>query len=346
VNGTSGIGKLTALGRAGTPHLVQRPLHDVEIRVESYSPAASEILDQYLGYLEGGWGGPPRLTLRFRVFERPGEEIARLPDYAPPGTPREAAGLEVWRDGVLGYARSPGAAFARADLASLSADLFFDPLYARNAFLVRDLLSVYLVEMLRRDGAFPLHSAAGVKGGDAVIVLGPPGAGKTTLALGMSRAGLSIATDDWLLYRLVGGAVEAAPLIRCISLPCDQVDDPGRYEVLAHHREPPIDKYIVTRESLGPPSPPRFRPRVVVYARREDACTSEVGVVRPDDLLGIALTQSALASGDQASIRRHLAALRVLLGSCTCLELAAGHDIGRDPAVGGRLLARWLARGG
>lgn len=345
MSGTLGIEKLVARAGPDTPYVLRRPLHDVEIVVESYSPAATAILEQYLGYLEGGWGGPPRLLPRFRVFECPGDEIARLPEYAPPGAPREAAGLEVWRDGPLGYARRPRAAFARADLASLTADLVFAPHHARNAFLVRDLLSVYLVEMLRRDGAFPLHAAAGVSGEDAIVVLGPPGAGKTTLALGMSRAGLSIATDDWVLYRLAGGAVEASPLIRCISLPCDQVDDPGRYEVLAHHREPPIDKYIVTRESLGPPSPLRFRPRVVVHAQRRDTETSEVRAVRPGDLLGVALTQSALASGDRNSLRSHLAALRALLDGCTCLELAAGRDIGRDPAVGGTALARWLRRG-
>jgi hypothetical protein len=49
---------------------------------------------------------------------------------------------------------------AHGEIPPGTADLFFDPHHARNAFLVRDLLSVYLVEMHRRDGAFPLHAAA------------------------------------------------------------------------------------------------------------------------------------------------------------------------------------------
>jgi len=160
----------------------------------------------------------------------------------------------------------------------------------------------------------------------------------------MSQAGLSIATDDWLLFRMGDAGAEAFPLVRSVSLPSDQVPDPSRFTVLAHHREPPTDKYIVTRESLGPPSPPQFRPALVVHASRQSSEVSEAREVRPEELLAPALTQSALASGDEGSIRRHVGALRALLASCRCLELRAGRDIGADPAHGGRLLRRWLEK--
>lgn len=345
MNAEREIGSLIEDGRGGPGRLLRHTLHDVAIEIECRSEAADAILRQYLGYLEGASGDDPVATLRFRVAEASREEIERATSRYRTGQPRSTAGLELWRDAEWGIASAPGEALCVAALPTRQADIVLSPAGASDPFLVRDLLSVFLVEMLRRMGRYPLHSSAGVLGSEGVVVLGPPGAGKTTLALGMARAGLAIATDDWLLYRARGDGIEAQPLIRCISLPCDQVPDPSRYTVLAYHRELPVGKYIVTRDSVSPPCPRTFRPRVVVQVLRHGGDLSEVEEASAGALLAPALTQSALGSGDEVSIRNQLAALRQLLEGCICLRLHAGLDIGRDPSVGGRLLRRWLEAG-
>jgi len=79
-----------------------------------------------------------------------------------------------------------------------------DPLVGRAS-------SFAVCAALRRYGLFDLHSAGVVEpeSGKAVLIVGPSGSGKSTLALQLATSGWSYLSDDELLLRLVGGAVEA-----------------------------------------------------------------------------------------------------------------------------------------
>jgi hypothetical protein len=330
--------RVTPVGAEPLVHV----LHDQVLEIHCTLPETRALLSEYLRYLEDAWPKDPTRRLRFTVSEMPPGHSAALEGGLEGGEARHAAGFELWRDGDTLAVRVPGLAAGISQLPTGRADLLIDPAGASDPFLVRDLLSVFLVEMIRGLGRFPLHASAGVLDGAGVVVLGGSGAGKTTLALGMSRAGLAIATDDWLLYRALGGEVEAFPLVRSVSLPIDQVPDPSAYQVLAHLSDGPLQKLVVARESLGPAPPRRFRPRLIVHARREDIETSELRPSTPEHLLAPALTQSALAACSASSTRDQIACLRQLLASCSCVELLSGRDIGRAPEVGGWLLRRHL----
>jgi hypothetical protein len=317
-------------------------LHDQAIEIHCSSPETRALLGAYLGYLETAWPREPTRRLRFGISETCFADEAVLSRQPEGHEPRRAAGFELWREGDALAARVPGLAVGVSQLPMGRADIVIDPAGASDGFLVRDIVSVFLVEMLRGLGRYPLHASAAVLADAGLVVLGGSGAGKTTLALGMARAGLAIATDDWLLYRATPTEVEAFPLVRSVSLPIDQVPDPTAYPILAHLRGGPLDKLVVARESLGPAPPHRFRPRLIVHARREEIETSVVRPTTPERLLAPALTQSALAASDAGSTHAQIACLRRLLSSCHCVELLSGRDIGRDPAIGGRLLRRHL----
>lgn len=320
--------------------LVHR-LHDTEIAVAGDSIRAVEALAEYFGYLEGGWPGEPSARLSLTVLESPSSD---WPTLHPRSARQLPGGLEAWRgdDGTL-HARLGDAAMGEGLPASGLATLRFDPARTVTAAQVRDLASLYLVESLRVWGRFPLHASAAVREGEAVLALGGSGAGKTTLALGLSRSGFAVATDDWLLYEAGG---RAFPLVRSVSVPIDQVEDESRYAVLARHDEPPLPKLIVARESLGAVAPPTFRPRLVVHVRRCESEVSEVRQVHGRELLAAALGQSAIATADATGLRAQIGALSGLLARARCLELWAGRDIGADPARGGRMLARHFEEAG
>jgi hypothetical protein len=58
-----------------------------------------------------------------------------------------------------------------------------------------------LVEMLRRRGRYNLHAGCLAREGRAVVIAGTAGAGKSTLALSLARAGLDYLGDDMLFLR-------------------------------------------------------------------------------------------------------------------------------------------------
>lgn len=63
------------------------------------------------------------------------------------------------------------------------------------------LLGPVLGYVLRHRGVLALHASAVVMGGVAVAFVGPGGAGKSTLAAALGRAGLPVLTDDVLAIR-------------------------------------------------------------------------------------------------------------------------------------------------
>ncbi len=67
-------------------------------------------------------------------------------------------------------------------------------------------------ELLRRHGLFTVHAAAVERDGAALLIVGQPGAGKTTAMLSLLRAGWRLLSDDHPLLRDAGKAnVELLP---------------------------------------------------------------------------------------------------------------------------------------
>ena len=80
---------------------------------------------------------------------------------------------------------------------------------------LRDLTNAALTTLLRSRGHYPLHAAALTRGDDALLIVGPPMAGKTTLGLNFLRRGWSwVADDKVLLSRSPDGSVSASGLFR------------------------------------------------------------------------------------------------------------------------------------
>ena len=94
--------------------------------------------------------------------------------------------------------RGDGFALLIATDVSRLAHLYLDPAAtkkAKDAALVAALHSV-----LRREGRLDLHAAAVARpDGDAILIVGPKGAGKSSLTIALALSGWTLLSDDYVL---------------------------------------------------------------------------------------------------------------------------------------------------
>jgi hypothetical protein len=90
---------------------------------------------------------------------------------------------------------------------------------ATGAAVRADLLGRVIAMAAHSAGALALHASAVSIEGEAIALLGPKHAGKSTLALALVKAGARLLTDDTLVVRVeAGGAAWASPGVQRVRL--------------------------------------------------------------------------------------------------------------------------------
>jgi hypothetical protein len=190
------------------------------------------------------------------------------------------------------------------------------------------LLTIALIEVLKRRGRYNLHAACAATTDGGVVVAGPSGAGKSTLAIALARAGWRFLSDDmvFLVTGARGGEVLGFP---------DEVDVTDQTlamfpELAAAARSPEVagrDKSSLRLEdALGLTPLLRCRPSVVVLpavAHRSRTTLSAVGAAEAL----VELAPNVLLT-EASSARAHLAALADLVEHTPCYRLETGRDLG------------------
>ena len=168
---------------------VTLPVLGLSLRVESNSPRVIEAAREAFG------GAPadepaPRPHARIRINVRPG----RPGDAGPVshGVPRSdllllaSGGCHGYADTLLGEA-----------VAEVGEGLVDDREHFRCGVL--EALALFMLARRDRD---PLHAAAVVRGGTALLLAAPSGVGKSTLVYAAARAGLRILSEDAVFLQL------------------------------------------------------------------------------------------------------------------------------------------------
>jgi len=122
----------------------------------------------------------PEITLHLARDDRPAERVS-------PAIRAEGSRLAINGGGIAGEADAR-AGLARCDV---PARLIDDP-----RGLAEDVLDPLLLFVATRRGRVPVHAAGIVIGGSAIVLAGPSGSGKSSLALAAMTRGLAVLSDD------------------------------------------------------------------------------------------------------------------------------------------------------
>ncbi|QDY77424.1 hypothetical protein [Streptomyces qinzhouensis] len=137
---------------------------------------------------------------------------------------------------------------------------------------------------LQRDGWQILHAAAAVRNGEAVLILGPSGAGKTTCALLLAGAGWRLLAHDRVFVRVEEGRVRLLPWPAAASIGLGLLDALGMYDgvrarLLCGERLHPTQRPEVTEAlSRGSRAPLRHGSRELKAQFFPDQLGSWLGV--------------------------------------------------------------------
>ena len=151
----------------------------------------------------------------------------RLSFHTPPGDPLPLEAATVFRPFLAG----PRAQATRLAVVAHAGRYLVAVDGAPRAWLPAERivpeLKAVLTERLTQsvgEGAFLLHAALLARRGEALLIAGPPGAGKTTLALALSARGLACAGDD---------IVRVAPDGALAGIPFSPASKSGAWPLLA-----------------------------------------------------------------------------------------------------------------
>lgn len=206
--------------------------------------------------------------------------------------------------------------------------------------LSHPLFTLPLVEMLKRRGLFSLHAAALTLEGRTLLLPGTTGAGKSTLALALIRAGWCFMGDDTLFLRRAGGSVQV------LAFP-DEIDVtqqtlalfPELASAPSLPRLPGAAKWQLRAERLYRTLIVReAQPTLLLFPRVGRQASSEIVPMPPNEALlellpNVLLTQPRLSQA-------HLDLLGELAQRLPAYRLRTGRDLAALPVRLAALLQR------
>jgi hypothetical protein len=199
------------------------------------------------------------------------------------------------------------------------------------------LLGPVLSFVLRRRGITCLHASAVALGDRAVALVGPPGAGKSTLAAGFARRGHPGLSDDVVALSRANGHYWVQPGPTRIRLWPDSVTALYGTPDALPRLTPTWDKrFLDLRESAGGYRP-RPLPLAAIYLLTvpdPDRTLPGVGRVSGiESLLALVANTSANYLLDDAMRGQEFACLGELVGAVPVRRLVRGDDPALVPAV-------------
>lgn len=262
----------------------------------------------------------PHLTITFQT-------VATVP--APPKRPpdfQQGDLLHYFVDGEQVIAHFPRYGQLHLDLATGQTQGQLVPAAGQTYAILEDLIAISLSPHLRRHHKFLLHAFAAAYQGEAVLLVGGIGAGKTTTGLSLLNAGWQLLSNDSPVVVGNGriqqypGVLAAYPesFVHFASLAHLADEDEGR-----NGRQ----KISVTAESLWPDvwltaAPVRAICFPQIEARPNHALTP---IAKPAALAR--LLPHAVEQWDKAMIPTHLQILRQLVESAPAYSLHLSPDV-------------------
>jgi hypothetical protein len=189
--------------------------------------------------------------------------------------------------------------------------------------LSHPLISVPMMELLKRRGLFGVHAAGAALGGRALVLAGTSGSGKSTLSLALARAGLDFLGDDTLFL---------AEGLKVLAFP-DEIDlteqtagfFPELPEITARTTPGWRKRQLRAEQAFGARIAWECEPAVLVFPRVSGRPRSELREIGAGEAL-FELAPNVLLTHPGAS-QAHLDALAELARASRCYRLETGTDL-------------------
>ncbi len=210
---------------------------------------------------------------------------------------------------------------------------------AQSWLISHPLLTLPLIEMLKRRQHYSVHAAGISLRGKGLLIPGTSGAGKSTLTLALLRAGFSFLGDDMLFL------TRAEDGLRALAFPdeIDVTDETVRlFPELEDLRDAPTmhgwpKHQIRAPRRFGVDVAWTCRPAALVFPHVARMSRS---VLEPMDRMEalLELAPNVLLTAPDAS-QAHLDALADLVETCACYRLKTGTDFDRLPGLLAELIS-------
>lgn len=180
-------------------------LHGLTLTFHSLDAPLLERFAAIYGHLPPATPGNERILIEWRLIN---ESLAPLPSSETTPIVEDKLVSYYGNDSQV-FIRMPKYALLEVDLTArrINGQVTANCLSAYGAF--EDMLMIALAPLYRRRGWFPLHAfAALAPNGQAVLITGAMGSGKTTTGLALLSAGWKLLSNDSPLLRLGEDGVE------------------------------------------------------------------------------------------------------------------------------------------
>jgi hypothetical protein len=209
-----------------------------------------------------------------------------------------------------------------------------------NLFMASHLLlTILLVEMMKRRGCYSLHAAGFSHDGKAILIPGTSGSGKSTLAITLLRSGFGYLSDDMVFLR------RQAEGLRVLGFPEDvdvsdhtinffpELDFLSRSPKAGGWTKRQVRADEVYRAELVCEA----RPGAIVFPRISVEGRSALRPIGADEAL-LELVSNVLLT-EAGSCQKHLNILTELAKQTPCYRLETGRDFERIPFLLRELLS-------
>jgi hypothetical protein len=306
-------------------------LHDLPLLFQSNSAELLRHFTAIYGHL------PPATVEPAIRLELTVEDIAQAP-LPPPELPliSEEALVSYYGTAERVVIRMPRYALLTVDLAArrISGPVTRNCLTVAGAF--EDILLIALAPLYRRHGWFPLHAfAARSPAGQAVLISGAMGAGKTTTGLALLTAGWQLLSNDSPMLRLDGGRVTVLSYPGRLSAYDDSLARfPSLHRFMAGAAT--AEKRIITPEAAFAAPWAKSGPAAAIFFPQVTANLAASRLVQlPAGQAIVRLIPQAIDGWDKAMIPPHMALLGALVEQVPAYELQLSPDVEQLPALFG-----------
>ena len=195
------------------------------------------------------------------------------------------------------------------------------------------ILTILLVEMLKRRECYSMHAAGFSKDGKALLIPGTSGAGKSTLAVMLLRSGFAYLSDDMTFLRRDSNGLEALGFPEDVDVSDRTIGFFPELDFLAHNPRTAgfPKKQVRADEVYGAELVQKARPGAIILPRISGKDASVVRPIGADEAM-LEMVSNVLLT-DATSCQKHLNFLTDLAQQTPCYRLETGLDFDRVPVL-------------